>query len=236
MVCLNRYPFIRGNISLSQTFGNVQLPNLPLYDVITWLDCSWKDSITSFVGDKFRLRWSPAYAGGCLSIVNERSRICQYGDGCTFWRTNIHRTMSGLVSIDTVFHLQIWVDGSWDAHWGILMGPSSETVGPLPQNNGSGTHTPPPKKTTLSGKTSFHFVKISIHHWIPCKLNLSGKKTFSWHQGWSFQTGFTVHRFRYQEEASTWRQFAAAYWDYGDFTEFLSICRPVCILKNKYNI
>ena len=46
--------------------------------------------------------------------------------------------------------------------------------------------------TTPSGKTIFQFLKISINHWLSCKLNLSGMTTFSWHLGWSFQTGFTV--------------------------------------------
>ena len=36
----------------------------------------------------------------------------------------------------------------------------------------------PSVKTTLSGETLLKFVKISIYHRIPCKLNLSGKTTW----------------------------------------------------------
>ena len=48
-------------------------------------------------------------------------------------------------------------------------------------------------------KIIFQLVKISFYHWVPCKLNLYGTITVSWHQVWSFQTGLTVHVLRRPE-------------------------------------
>ncbi len=66
--------------------------------------------------------------------VEIRPVVCKYA-----WKiNNVHKKQVICWPAESpVFHLQMWVDGSWDAHWANLMGPSSETVGPLPQNNGS---------------------------------------------------------------------------------------------------
>ena len=89
----------------------------------------------------------------------------------------------GFMEISEIFatHDAIFIETAW---FGRVYDNSYPKMWLLDAQIWSSTHnlsgTTLSEKSTLSGKTIFQVMKMSSYYWIPCKLSLSRKTTFSW--------------------------------------------------------